>query len=80
MRTPVKSAMSALALALIAGSAALRVSGDSILRPLAALRGAGQVELTAFPSLVTTWTRKFAAQTCTDNVTTGQFLQPPTQQ
>lgn len=51
----------------------------SILSPLASLRGAGQVELTTFASLVATWKQKFAAQSCTHNLTTGQFLQPSPQ-
>jgi hypothetical protein len=38
-----------------------------------------QVELTTFTSLVATWKSKFAGQSCTCNLTTGQFLQPSTQ-
>lgn len=49
---------------------------STILGPLASLRGASQVELTTFSSLVDTWKSRFAGQSCTYNVTTGQFLQP----
>lgn len=39
---------------------------NSVLRPLAGLRG--EVELTTFPSMVTTWKQRFAGQACTYNL------------
>jgi hypothetical protein len=52
----------------ITASGGISAIESSVLSPLAALRASGQIELTTFTTLVTTWKQRFAAQACTYNL------------